>query len=285
MGRPVDGASPARDERLLTKPVGAAVRRSSGMWRPEILVAVWAIGAVPVLAQWSGVHTPGIPRTNDGKPELAAKAPRTPDGQPDLSGLWSIRTEDYWYDIGTDLKPGGVPMLPAAAAVYKERSDNFGKDNPIARCMPAGVPTIDIIPTPFRIIESGAEIAILYEYNMEYRQIFTDDRVLPRDANPNWMGYSKGHWEGDTLVVETDGLKDNTWLDLYGHPATDALHVTERFRRIDVGNIDLEVTLTDPKSYTHPWRLSLHPKLMADTELLEFVCIENNPDVRHLVGK
>jgi hypothetical protein len=238
-----------------------------------------------LFAQWLGVRTPDIPRTSDGWPDLTAKAPRAPNGKPDLSGLWSIHTEAYWYDIGNDVKPGGVPLLPWAAALYKERGSNLGKDNPIARCMPAGVPTIDTIPTPFKIIQSPSFVAVLYEYNMEYRQIFTDGRSFPKDPNPNWMGYSIGHWEGDTLVVETSGLKDGTWLDLFGHPATDALHVTERYHRRDFGNMDLEVTLTDPKAYTEPWRFVLHPRLMPDAEILEFVCIENNKGVEHRVGK
>ncbi|HEX4277546.1 MAG TPA: hypothetical protein VHZ74_19445, partial [Bryobacteraceae bacterium] len=165
--------------------------------------AIAVVSAAPLLAQWPAIQTPGIPRDADGKPALAAKTPVAPSGKPDLSGLWSIHTEDYWYDIGTDLKPAGVPLQPWADAVFKERSDNLGKDNPIARCLPAGVPTIDTIPTPFKIIQTSSSIAILYEYNMEYRQIFTDGRSLPKDPNPNWLGYSIGTWEGDTLVIET----------------------------------------------------------------------------------
>jgi hypothetical protein len=243
------------------------------------------LSAASLLAQWPASKTPGVPRGADGKPELAARAPQAADSKPDLSGLWSIGTEDYWYDIGTDMKPAGLPLLPWAAAVYKQRSEDLGKDNPIARCMPAGIPTIDTIPLPFKLIQTPSFIAVLYEYNMQYRQIFTDARGLPKDANPNWMGYSTGHWDGDTLVVETAGLKDNTWLDIFGHPATDALHVTERFHRSNFGSMDLEITLTDLKAYSKPWHLVLHPHLMPDNELLEFVCIENNKGVEHLVGK
>ncbi len=151
-------------------------------------------------AQWPSPKTPGIPRTPDGKPNLAAKASRMQDGKPDLSGLWALSDETYWQDIGADLGPEGVPLQPWAAALYRERRDNEGKDNPIARCMPASVPTIDDIPTPFKLIQLTASIAILYEYNMEYRQIFTDGRALPNGANPNWLGYSVGRWDGDTLV-------------------------------------------------------------------------------------
>ena len=231
--------------------------------------------STPLFAQW--------PRTFQAKPNLSA--PRTADRKPDLSGLWALNDQTYWYDIGAELGPEGVPMQPSAAAVYRERRENEGKDNPIARCMPAGVPTIDTIPTPFKILQTPSQLAILYEYNMQYRQIFTDGRALPKDPNPNWMGYSVGKWEGDTLVVETMGLKDNTWLDLFGHPATDALRVTERFHRRDLGNMDVEITMSDAKAYAKPWKLLLHMKLMPDSEILEWVCVENNRGMEHMVGR
>ena len=241
--------------------------------------------APALFGQWPPFPARGISRSADGKPDLAAPVPRTSDGKPDLSGLWSIGTQDYWYDIGADLKPDGVPLQPSAEAIYRERRENLGKDNPIARCLPAGVPTIDAIPTPFKIYQAPSAIAILYEYNMQYRQIFLDGRRAPQDPNPNWMGYSVGRWEGDTLVVETTGLKDGTWLDLFGTPATDALHVTERFRRSDIGHLDLEITMLDSKAYTKPWIIKLHPSLLVDTEIIEWVCVEGNKGVEHLVGQ
>lgn len=251
------------------------------------LSAKWALllAAPALLGQWLMFPTPGIPRLPNGKPDLAAKALRTTAGKPDLSGVWAIKTEAYWDDIGADLKPDGVPLQPAAAALYKQRLDNLGKDNPIARCLPAGVPTIDTIPLPFKIYQTANSTAILYEYNMEYRQIFSDGRTAPKDPNPNWLGYSVGSWEGDTLVVETTGLKDATWLDLFGHPASDALHVIERFHRRDTGHMDLEITMTDSKAYTRPWVIELHPELVVDAEIMEWVCLEGNKGVEHLVGK
>ena len=244
------------------------------------------VAAAPALfGQWPSFPARGIPRRPDGKPDLAAKAPRTSEGRPDFSGVWSIQTQDYWYDIGADLKPDGVPLQPSAATIHKERQDNLGKDNPIARCYPASVPTIDTIPLPFKIYQTPSAIAILYEYNMEHRQVFLDGRRAPADPNPNWLGYSVGRWEGDTLVVDTAGLKDGTWLDLFGTPATDALHVTERFQRRDIGHMDLEITMTDPKAYTKPWVIKLHPNLVVDQELMEWVCVEGNKGVEHLVGK
>ncbi len=236
-------------------------------------------------AQWPSPKTPGVPRTSDGKPDLQAKAPRTADDKPDLSGLWSLSEETYWHDISANLAPEGVPLQPWAAALYRERRENEGKDNPIARCMPAGVPTIDDIPLPFKVFQTPASIAVLYEYNMEYRQIFTDGRSLPDDPNPNWLGYSVGRWDGDTLVVDTAGLKDNTWLDLFGHPATDVLRVAERFHRRDFGNMEIEITMTDAKAYTKPWRIALQLHLMPDNEVLEWICLEGNRGMEHMVGK
>ncbi len=236
-----------------------------------VATLLFLVAAPGLFAQWPLITT--------AQPNLAAKTPKAKGGKPDLSGLWSIGTEEYWHDIA------GVPLTPEAAAIYKQRSENFGKDSPIARCLPAGVPTIDFIPLPFRIVQTPGIIAILYEYNTEYRQIFMDGRVLPKNPNPNWLGYSVGRWDGDTLVVETEGLKDEAWLDQYGHPASDGLHVTERFRRRDFGHLDLEVTMTDPRSFTKPWTIKLQPTLNVKTEIMEWVCLEGNGRVEHLVGK
>lgn len=248
------------------------------------LTAILLLGGSLSFAQWPSTKTPGIPRTADGKPNLTAEVPRTPDRKPDLSGLWMLSDETYWHNIAANLGSEGVPLQPWAEALYREHRNNEGRDNPIARCMPAGVPTIDNIPTPFKLIQTPSFIAILYEYNMEYRQIFTDGRSLPPDPQTNWLGYSVGRWDGDTLVVETAGLKDNTWLDLFGHPATDALHVTERLHRRDFGNLDIDITMTDAKAYTKPWKIDLHLHLLPDNELLEWICVENNK-VEHMVGK
>jgi hypothetical protein len=147
-----------------------------------LLAAALHLTGSLLVAQWPSAKTPGIPRRPDGKPDLAAKAPRGPDGKPDLSGLWALSDESWWHDISANPGPDGVPLQPWAEALYRERRDNEGKDNPIARCMPAGVPTIDNIPTPFKLIQTAAFIAILYEYNMEYRQIFTTaagSRLIP----------------------------------------------------------------------------------------------------------
>jgi hypothetical protein len=235
-------------------------------------------------AQWLKHPTAGVPRTSDGKPNLAAPAPMTPDGKPDPSGLWLIQG-GYIGDIAKDLKPGEVPFQPWADALYTYRRETQSKDDPTARCIPGGVPRSTAVPYPFKILTTPGIVVILYEAVHAYRQIFTDGRPLPKDPNPNWMGYSVGRWEDDAFVVESAGFNDNAWLDNFGHPGTESLRVTERFRRKDFGHMEVHVTIDDPKAYTKPWMVTLPLLLQPDTELLEYICPENEKDVQHLVGK
>ena len=235
----------------------------------------------PVLhAQWINLKTPGIPRTADGKPDLSAPAPKTPDGKPDLSGIWDA-DRSYLVNIAKDLKD--VPMRPEALALFNQRKDGArAKEEPDANCLPQGVPKIDAAPVPWKLIQGPRQVTILYEAFNLFREIFTDGRELPKDPNPTWLGYSVGRWDGDTLVVESNGFNGKTWLDQAGHPTSDALHVTERFRRKDFGHLDLEITIDDPKMYTQPWTVKESPRLFADGELLEFNCNENERDIRHI---
>ena len=235
-------------------------------------------------AQWLNYPTPNIPRTKDGKPNLAAPAPKTSDGKPDISGLWQPPV-GYIGDIAKDLKPGELSFQPWAAALYQHRRDTLSKEDPTGWCVPGGVPRADVVPYPFKILALPGVTMILYEAVHSYRQIFTDGRPLPTNPNPAWMGYSVGRWDGDTFVVESSGFNDNAWLDNFGHPGTESLRVTERFHRKDFGNMDVEVTIDDPKAYTKPWTVTLPFRLLPDTELLEYICSENNKDLEHLVGK
>jgi len=234
-------------------------------------------------AQWLTFPTPGVPRLPDGKPDLAAPSPKTPDGKPDLSGTWLVM--GYTRNIAKDLKPGEVLFQPWAEKLYQHRVDTNSKEDPQARCVLSGVPRENVVPYPFKVLNSKGVIVILYEALHSYRQIFMDGRPLPKDPNPSWMGYSIGHWDGDTLVVESAGFVDNNWLDNNGHPGTESMHLTERFHRRDFGHIDLQVTVDDPKAYTKPWTVNLPMTLTPDTELIEYVCDENEKDVTHLVGK
>jgi hypothetical protein len=238
---------------------------------------------LPAAAQWLDYPTPGVPRLANGKVNLAAPAPKTADGKPDLAGTWQPKF-GYTGDIARDLKPGEVPFKPWAEALYKHRMETISKEDPQARCVLSGVPRENVVPYPFKIFNTKGEILILYEALHSYRQIFMDGRKLPKDPNPAWMGYSIGRWDGDTLVVESSGFVENNWLDNNGHPGTEAMRLTERFRRPDFGHITLEMTVDDSKAYTKPWTVNLAFDY-ADTELIEYVCDENEKDVSHLVGK
>lgn len=240
--------------------------------------------AAPSFAQWLNHPAKGIPRLPDGRPDLNAPAPKQADGKPDLSGLWQP-TPAYIGDIARDLKPGEVPFQPWAEALYKQRRETQSKDDPTGWCVPGGVPRSDAVPYPFKALHAPGLVAILYEAVHSFRQIFLDGRELPKDANPTWLGYSVGRWDGDTLVVESRGFVENSWLDNFGHPGTEMLHVTERFRRRDFGHMEIQVTIDDPKAYTKPWTITMPMTLIPDTELLEYICSENNKDIEHLVGK
>jgi hypothetical protein len=249
----------------------------------DVLVALFLFAAA-AHAQWLKYPTPEVPRTPDGKPNLAAPAPKNADGKPDLSGVW-VTQPGYTRDIAKDLKPGEVSFQPWAETLYKHRVSNEGKEDPQAYCVLSGVPRENVVPYPLKILNSKGVMVILYEALHSYRQIFMDGRALPKDPNPAWMGYSIGHWEGDTLVVQSSGFEENNWLDNNGHPGTEALRLTERFHRKDFGHIDLQMIIDDPKAYTKPWTVNLQFIAAPDTELIEYVCDENEKDLKHLVGK
>ena len=244
--------------------------------------------ALPLGAQWLNYPSAGIPRTPDGKPNLAAPPPRTADGAPDLSGIWLAEDQKYFQNLAAGLKPDDVPLQPWALALQQQREDNVHSDDPLARCLPHGVPRINTNAMfPFKIVQTPTLIVILYEQLSLFRQVFMDGRKLANDLNPSWLGYSTGRWDGDTLVIETTGFNDKTWLDTAkGHPATEALHVEERIRRPDFGNLEIQATINDPKAYTKPWTTTIQKMhLQLGTEILEFICNENEKDLPHMVGK
>jgi len=247
-----------------------------------------ALLATAVSAQWLNYPTGGIPRTADGKPNLAAPAPRAADGKPDLSGVWEADGQTYFFDLAAGLKPGDVVPEPWAKALQQKYEDNLHSDDPLAHCLPHGVPRINTNGLfPFKIIQTPGLVVMLYEQLNQFRQIFMDGRTLAKDVNPTWLGYSTGKWDGDTLVVESSGFNGKAWLDTQkGHPASDALHVTERFRRKNFGTLELVATIDDPKAYAKPWTTTTQiMHLQLDTDLLEFICNENEKDAAHMVGK
>jgi len=242
---------------------------------------------VSASAQWMNYPTPGIPRTPDGKPNLSAPAPRTEDGKPDLSGLWqpaSGGADKQFLDIAGEIK-GGLPFQPWAADIVKARRAAENKDDPDGHCQPLGLVKMHLHPYPRRMVQVPGLTLILFERDTNYRQIFTDGRPLPEDPTPSFNGYSTARWDGDALIVQSVGFKDNLWLDISGTPITDAAKVTERFRRPTFGKLEIDITVDDPKAYTKPWSIRVNQSLAVDQEMLEFVCLENEKDVPHLVGK
>ena len=239
-----------------------------------------------LLAQhWTKVPMTGIPLTPDGKPDMFAPVPRTPDGKPDLSGKWSSTDNTFARNLATGLKEEDVPLQPWAKALFDKRKDgSHSREDPDANCLPQGVPKIGALAYPWRLIQTPGSIVIIYEAFTLWRQIFMDGRELIADPNPTWMGYSTAKWDGDTLVVDTRGFNGRLWLDQLGRPSTEALHVIERFHRRDFGHLDIHVTIDDPGAYTRPWSVKQEVALRHDTELMEFICNENNRDLEHLPG-
>jgi hypothetical protein len=238
----------------------------------SILFAI--VASASLHAQWIHEPTRGIPRTADGKASMTAPAPKTADGKPDLSGLWTLAGGGD--GIKKQLKPSEIQ--PWAEKLSKEREENLGSDSPGTECLPGGFIGFGLV----KIVQTPGLVLVLTE-DLTYRQIFTDGRELPKDPNPAWMGYSVGHWEDDTLVVESTGYNDRTWID-GGYPHTEQMHMTERYRRTDFGHLTAEVSISDPAIYAKPIRSKLDGLYAADTDLIEYVCAENEKDRAHLVG-
>jgi hypothetical protein len=251
--------------------------------------ALITVAPTPVAAQWIGYPPKGLPLTRDGKPDLSAPTPRTTDGKPDLSGVWLATTDPkdpaggiegvvapkYQVNALRDFNPGDVPYQPWAEELFKKRQANFMRDNPMIRCLPAGVSRMHSYTHPYKIVQTRDLIVLLYESQTMFRQIFLDGRSHPQDSQPTWLGYSIGQWDGDTLVVETIGFNGETWLDGLGHPHSPGMRLVERFRRRDVGHMDVEITIDDPKAYTRPITYTQSQGLQTDADLIEYICTEN----------
>jgi hypothetical protein len=249
-------------------------------------------------AQWADYPSKGVPM-KDGKPDLTAAAPRTAWDKPDLSGIWDtaragrpgesavqpVPPVATFANIGAGFKDG-LPLQPWAAELLKQRKDGFSKDNPDARCLPMGLMQLHLHVQPRKIVQLPELIVIIYEGNSGLRQIFMDGRPLPgKDALPWWYGYSVGHWEGDTLVVETIKQRDLGWLDINGSPITEDGKMIERIRRPNYGSLEIDVTIDDPKAYTAPFTVRVNQKIMPNTDLIEFICAENDQFTSYLTGK
>jgi len=257
------------------------------MRRAFVSVAITAACLVPVQAQWQRYPTPGIPRLPDGRPDLTASAPRAPDGRPDLTGIWTKDTAnflDYFYDLAKDLPAGDVVMTPWAAAIAAQREKRNHVDDPWGYCQaPPGVPRINL-SAGFKLIQTPPVVALLYELDTGpvFRQVLMDGRALPPTAEPTWLGYSIGRWEGDTLVITTSGFRDGGWLDTQkARPHSDALRVTERLHRVNIGRMDMTITIDDVKAFVKPWTVRVPFRLIADAELLEGSCDAHDKTMEH----
>ncbi|MBV8730390.1 MAG: hypothetical protein JO336_11345 [Acidobacteriia bacterium] len=252
-------------------------------------------------AQWFNQRDSTIPRTKDGKPNLSAPAPKL-NGKPDLSGVWEVErtpsteyarvlgpgfeklqvdSQDvtkYMINLFWGLRPEDQPVRPEAAAIVRQRAN---LSPPTAQCLPGGVPMSTLLLS-FKLIQAPREIVMLSGIGDPARQIYMDGRKLPKSPDPAWMGYSVGKWEGDTLAVETTGFDERSFLDAFGHPRSESMHITERFRRRDFGHMDLEMTFDDPKYYTRPFTIRTSLNLLPDTDVLEYVCTEDEKDRAHL---
>ena len=263
--------------------------------------------------------TAGVPRKADGKVDMSAPSPRMADGKPDFSGIWTtgepydrrahglsspkdlpgpkdpqssndaqtpgdptaIVGSRQMANIGVDL-PGGLPYQPWLVPIVKERTDNLAKDDPHIRCWPDNFLRAYGMPHLLKFVHTPGLLVVLNELNAGYRQVFTDARPLPKDPNPSLQGYSSGKWSGDTLVIDTIGLRDDTWIDWNGSVLTEAAKVREQIRRPDFGHLEIQVTVDDPKAYTKPWTVTLKQRIVVDTELIDEICLENEQSLKHM---
>ena len=258
-----------------------------------VLAVAMAMG-LPLDAQWVKYPTAGVPRTKTGAVDLAAPAPRSADGKPVFSGIWKpednrpcppegcndMVVSQEFINIGWAVK-GGLPYQPWAAELTKQRMAENRLNDPNSRCLPNGIVRMHTAPLYRKVVQTPDLLIILNERNVWYRQIFTDGRPLSSDPLPTWNGYSVGRWDGDTLVVQSNGFRDGLWLDSNGSPLTDAATITERFRRPNYGTLEIALRVDDPKAYTRPWETTLKQVIVLDSELLDYVCYENEKSVQH----
>ena len=261
-------------------------------------VLVSALGSSPLAAQWIRYPTAGVPRKPDGSVNMSAAAPRLPDGKPDFSGTWTsdevdprrpgvapnphdATTSRRMVNLGVEL-PGGLPYQPWLAPIVKQRTANMAKDDPHIRCLPDNFLRAYGMPHLLKFVHTPNLLVVLNEWNAGYRQIFTDARPLPQDPTPTWQGYSSAKWSGDTLVIDTVGFRDDTWIDWNGSVLTEAGRVREQIRRPDLGHLEVVVTVDDPKAYTKPWTVTIKERLIADTELIDEICLEAERSLQHM---
>ena len=268
-------------------------------WSLLWIVVTCVVADVSMRAQWLNQPMAGAPRTPDGKINMTGPVPKV-NGKPDLSGIWQVQGDPrapnglfglgeslnsrYFRDILSDFKPEERPLTPLGVERLCQHTQP-GAFNPTLNCLPDGVPHGDLLPEPFKIMHTPGVIVMLYEVETTFRQIFMDGRKLPADMSPTWQGYSVGRWDDDTLVIDSAGFNDRSWLDARGTPRSTDMRIEERFHRRDYGHMDLTITITDPQIFTKPISFSVVEELLPDTDLLEHYCVENERDDAHMPGR
>ena len=279
--------------------------------RRVLLALTLGLATVTVQAQWVNYPTPGLPRLKGGKVNLSAPAPRTKDGRPDLSGVWHVEptglpemkrifgndvdavevpgmTADtiskYGISVFIDFKPGEEPIRKDVADEISRRNEHSSGLDTLSRCLPASIPLATLLSEFTKIVQTPGLTLVMHELDNATRQIYTDGRPLPADPNPSWLGYSIGRWDRDALVVETIGFNGKGPLDIFGHPRSEKMRIIERYRRRDVGHLDVELTFDDPVVYTRPFTIKVTHLLQPDTDILEYFCNENERDQTHLLN-
>jgi hypothetical protein len=280
--------------------------------RSVLTLLVCCVCVAGAHAQWLNYPTPGLPRSKDGKPILNTAMPKRADGRPDLSGVWHVQATSlaemkrlfgddvdavqvpgmeidtvskYGINILLDFKPGEEPIRKDAADAISRRNQHASGVDSLARCLPASVPLATLLSEVTKIVQTSGLTLIMHELDNATRQIYTDGRPHPVDPNPSWLGYSIGRWDKDTLVVETIGFNEKATLDIIGHPRSESMRITERYRRRDVGHLDVEITFNDPVVYTKPFSIKITHLLQPDTDILENFCNENERDHPHLAAE
>jgi hypothetical protein len=260
-------------------------------------IVMASLTAAPSAAQWVGYPTAGVPRKADGTVNMTAPAPRMAGGKPDFTGIWiSDRTEEgretisdtsslpsgrYMQNMGADME-GGLPYQPWQLPIVKERTENLAIDDPHIRCLPDFFLRAYGLPHMLKFVHTPELLVMLNEMNAGYRQVFTDARTLPDQPSPSWQGYSSAKWDGDTLIVDTIGMRDDTWIDWNGSVVTEAAKIREEIRRLDFGHLEIKATVDDPKAYTKPWTVTLRQRLVVDAELIDEICLENEQFVKRM---
>ena len=256
-----------------------------------------SLASTTALAQWIGYPTPGVPHKADGSVEMNAPTPRMPSGKPDLSGIWiadrtpegeetrsdvgNLSSSRHMANLGVDL-PDGLPYQPWLVPIVKERTDNLALDDPHIRCLPDNFLRAYGLPHLLKFVHTADLLLVLNEMNAGYRQVFTDARPLPEEPTPSWQGYSSAHWNGDTLVIDTIGVRDDSWIDWNGSVLTETAKVREEITRLDFGHLEIKVTVDDPRAYTKPWSATLRQRIVVDAELIDEICLENEQFVERM---